>query len=1142
MKKRFILGIVLCTLYANLFAYDEYFVTNVPAPNSGGTVTVLDNGDGTFSLQADPADGWVFTKWSDASTNNPITVEPDGDTWNFYAVFTDRRLSAYSKSKTTDPANGGTVTASQGSCDGQWTLTAVPDTANGWIFLGWDDNGDGVVDAGNASPRNVTINLSKDTFTYKAIFEEHACNLYTPKYTDPASGGTVRATAGSCECDWQIEATPTDGWTFKEWNDGNTTNPRDITITDKNASTIKYTATFVPTCSVNRPRIANVTGLGSSSVTQPNASCVCRWQLSVTAAKGYVFCGWEDDEDAPATRTVDSDYDDIDTYTPIFHTCNYEFDEVVGTGGSVAAALINACECEWLIVATPADGWEFTKWSDGITTNPRTVTLDTDEGDYRAIFTDRRLSAYTKSQKTDPTNGGVLMVSKGTCDGTWIMSVIPDEANGWRFLGWDDDGDNEVDDADYSDDNPRNVTVNIEHDEFTYKAIFEQHVCTLYEPKYTTPAEGGTVTATQPDAYCDCKWQLTATPSAGYAFLKWMDGSIANPREIMIDSSKGDSTFTAKFIQTDVEVDGWTATDVVVRTKATDIGSSTATIYADGEQLASEQTLTRKDAGYWSIPAELNSHAGEKLKITFICSGDSIATVDGIVPYVVTSPTNVSSLTLPTNTDVHVLDTLTFNADATTIAALNIYPGAKAVVPSGKTLNVSSIYMRANGLTGKYPQLVANGSIHNANSDTIYYDYAINSSAYYPLSVPYDVPCNKIRTHTGKQASYEVSWYSGDDRAHNASGWNVFDDTADGATLRPDTGFIIYAVPYKWGRDSWRERQSRVTVRFPMEVNLESGEPEKTTTQIHLYGDKSWTNYSNLNWNFIGSPYLANYKHDSTDTKLDVGIFNPTDVEQQYSYTDNGVRYITNSTDGFRTYNQVRISQAVLVPFNPYFVQAKTAGTLSFPLSQRAQNAPQRFADANVPQEVAFGIVLSSTDCADRTGLLYGESFTGGYDMGDDLVKMHGSEPAFALYTLAGTDERVFNALALSAISQPVPVGFKNAPTGEMVFSFDDAHYDDAALDAVMLTDYEANRVVNLLEQDYLFTNTRAEDNTRFVIYAVLAPQTVTEIIAPAYDGTTLNGPDGIYDMLGRRVSAGDLPQGVYIVIENGQPRKEVIQ
>ncbi len=149
-----------------------------------------------------------------------------------------------------------------------------------------------------------------------------------------------------------------------------------------------------------------------------------------------------------------------------------------------------------------------------------------------------------------------------------------------------------------------------------------------------------------------------------------------------------------------------------------------------------------------------------------------------------------------------------------------------------------------------------------------------------------------------------------------------------------------------------------------------------------------------------------------------VGTYDPstsTAETQSYTYSDNGVRYVTSSADGFRTYTQSLVTATDLLAFNTYFIQAAATGDLTFTLSQRAQEAPSRSRMTDAPEEVAFGIVLSSTESVDHTGMLYGERFTDDYNMGADLVKMHGSTPAFALYSLAASDERAFNALALNA-------------------------------------------------------------------------------------------------------------------------------
>lgn len=697
----------------------------------------------------------------------------------------------------------------------------------------------------------------------------------------------------------------------------------------------------------------------------------------------------------------------------------------------------------------------------------------------------------------NPGYGGSVSAEQSLSDNcVWTITALP--VVGYSFAGWNDGVTT----------NPRTITLDSEDDNITYTATF-------LPVTHDDPATGGKIIAEQVD---ECEWRITAVPSDGYAFLKWEDDSFTNPRTITGAMITEQESYTATFITADAAIDSWTAdSKMVVRTKSVNLGTSTATIYTNGTQRATGLALTKTDEGYWSIPASLNTYAGQPLKIIFNCGGNPVSAIDSIVPYVVAANTNISSISA--NTDIEVVSgTLTMDAASKTIASLDIYPDAKAVVPTGKSLAVNAIYMRANALTDKYPQLVAIGGITNA-SDTIYYDYTLNYTNYYPLAVPYDVLCSNIRTHSGKTASYEVQYYDGATRASSGAGWEVLNDQAVGARLNAGQGYIVFAVPYKWNGT----RQSRVTVRFPMVADLSSGEAEKSKV-VSLYNGEV---PADRNWNFLGNPYLAAF----------------TTADNNLIMEEDGVRYITTTGDYYRTYTQSRADEGIVIkPFNTFFIQAAAAGDLVFTLSQRALSAPSRSNSAAPADELAYGLILRSTDSADRTGLLYGDTFTDNYEMNADLVKLSGSSPVLEFYSLAGNDMRAFNALPAADITRPVPLGFRNAQTGEMVIAFDSDHYAAEPLQAVMLTDRETGRTVNLLDSDYRFTTDRAQSNERFTVYALRAPDTTTglndHIGRTSDQSTTVN----IYDILGRRLSGDRLPQGIHIIMQNGQSRKEIIR
>lgn len=1132
----------------------------VLSTGEGGEVWVKwDDRTCQLKLIGIPSDGWTFVQWNDGNTDNPRVITSIEETYT--ATFANNRAAAY-EPKYDNPAIGGSVIAVAGECPGDFVLTATP--PDGYAFMSWND---GNMD----NPRTISVDPAKAQNTYSAVFERPS---YTALVT--GDGGEIWVHFDESTCQMKLIALPNDGWEFEQWSDGNTDNPRSVASMEET-----YTATFTDnragyyTAKCTNPEV------GGTVSAVATGECPGDFILTATPTLGYAFVSWLDgNTDNPRTVSVDPSQKQ-NIYEAHFVRPEYSATYITHEGGIVRMQW-NEAECQRVLTAIPSDGYAFSEWNDGVTDNPRLITAVDEENVYTATFINSRCSFY-HPKYNNPTFGGTVSVEDGECVCDRILHANPE--SGYLFIGWNDGNtDNPrtitIDDSknqniytayferpqykvistgeggstfvhwdeencelqihaleevgweferwsDGNTDNPRIVTTALP----TFTAIYTQRQCAPYVATYDNPDHGGTVAAAPGE--CECDRVLTATPEEGWSFCYWEDGSTINPRNVTIDIAEHTYHYTATFAPKEGTVDGWSATDMIVRTKKFDLTGTTSRIYTGGTQRATDLALTEVDKGYWSIPASLNTYAGQSLHLVFFDACDKpVATLDTVVPYVITADANIT--VVPDNADVQVVSgTLTVNSDKT-IAALDIYPGAKTVVPEGSELNVEAIYMRANAMNKTYPQLVANGAINNA-SDSIYYDYALDYANFYPLAVPYEVLCSAIRTHTGKQASYEVQWYNGEDRACNASGWNVLNDTAAGAKLNAGQGYIVFAVPYKWNGT----RQSRVTVRFPMKADLTEGEKQKSTP-ISLYGNGG-TNTSNRNWNFIGNPYLADYRHGD-DARLMVGTYDPnicTPEQEIYTYINDDIRYVTSSTDGFQTYSQTRVVDKDLLAFNAYFIQAAATGDLIFTLSQRAQNAPRRVQSTDMPQEVAFGVVLSSANQKDYTGLLYGETFTPEYEMNADLVKLYGSTPVFSLYSLADTEERAFNALALDAIKQPVPLGFKNAQTGEWVFAFDDTHYDASMLEAVMLTDYETGRVVNLLEQDYHFTNYRAADNTRFVLHAVLAPR-----ISTGVDNRTVNSlqPDGVYDLLGRRVSPDMLQQGVYVIIENGQSRKEVVR
>ena len=112
--------------------------------------------------------------------------------------------------------------------------------------------------------------------------------------------GRVEVETQSCEVAI-ITATPNEGYEFTAWNDGNTENPRTVSLTSDTAFVAIFTeAVSTPTITVT----VNDATMGSASYSLDGNTAV----LTATANEGYEFTGWNDgNTENPRTVTVTSD-------------------------------------------------------------------------------------------------------------------------------------------------------------------------------------------------------------------------------------------------------------------------------------------------------------------------------------------------------------------------------------------------------------------------------------------------------------------------------------------------------------------------------------------------------------------------------------------------------------------------------------------------------------------------------------------------------------------------------------------------------------------------------------------------------------------------------------------------------------------
>ena len=252
----------------------------------------------------------------------------------------------------------GTVNMERTNCS-TVILTA---TANaGYHFEGWSDGE-------TANPR--TLVMTEDT-EITAIFEEQNIITYnvTASVNNEIMGSVEGAGIYAENTTATLYANANYGYHFISWNDGNTDNPRTITITnDINLVANFGINTYELVANANNQSMGSVTGGGEFDY-------LSEITLTAIANVGHHFVAWADgNTNNPRTITLTKDTVvtanfEINSYLVTVNSQNETMGNVNGSGEYNYGATAT-------ITATANDCYEFISWNDGNTDNPRTITIE----------------------------------------------------------------------------------------------------------------------------------------------------------------------------------------------------------------------------------------------------------------------------------------------------------------------------------------------------------------------------------------------------------------------------------------------------------------------------------------------------------------------------------------------------------------------------------------------------------------------------------------------------------------------------------------------------------------------------------------------------------------------------------------------
>ena len=320
-------------------ANEEQGATTILQPNTCSSDEAI--------IAADPNIGYNFVQWSDGNTDNPRTVVVTQDT-----IFTAEFVVGQYTITTTDSEYGTISGAGTYTYGTEIALTATADEH--YHFTQWSD--------GNTdNPRTVSVE-GDATYTAEFAIDQHTITA-NAQNGNVSGGGTYDYGTTAT-----LTATANEHYHFTQWSDGNTDNPRTVSV----VGDATYTAEFKPnsytiTVSAGEHGSANGGGTYDYGTTAT---------LTATADEHYHFTQWTDgNTDNPRTISVEGDA----TYTAEFaidkHTITITCDP---QQGNVTGAGTYNYGTQVTLIATANSGYEFSQWSNGVTYNPYLFTATED--------------------------------------------------------------------------------------------------------------------------------------------------------------------------------------------------------------------------------------------------------------------------------------------------------------------------------------------------------------------------------------------------------------------------------------------------------------------------------------------------------------------------------------------------------------------------------------------------------------------------------------------------------------------------------------------------------------------------------------------------------------------------------------------
>ncbi|MGX8712919.1 MAG: InlB B-repeat-containing protein, partial [bacterium] len=325
--------------------------------NPMGTVTGADSVKHflTDTLTATAEYGYTFAGWYDADTNlmselDTLVISPVSDT-ALTAMFT---VNEYAVNGLVLDTLAGYVTGSD-SVAYLDTVVLRAYAKTGYHFEYWQDTTGLQLGAADT----LQIIVEGDTTVY-AVFDTNSYQL-TVVSADTVMGSVDSSQTAMHFVNYDITATPAEGYHFVMWTDSVTSNPRTVTLTSDSS----FTAVF--DTNVYHLMVVSADSVMGSVAGDTLAKHFVNYDIVATPNYGYHFVQWSD--------SVVTDTNTVTVTGDTTFTAYFDYNQYSVTGeaadtlmGSVAGSdTVNYLDTVTL-VATANLGYHFVKWVDAIDT------------------------------------------------------------------------------------------------------------------------------------------------------------------------------------------------------------------------------------------------------------------------------------------------------------------------------------------------------------------------------------------------------------------------------------------------------------------------------------------------------------------------------------------------------------------------------------------------------------------------------------------------------------------------------------------------------------------------------------------------------------------------------------------------------